>query len=106
MVPAFGDQAVNLVFGQVNQTHCFLAFFILAFDVEVGVHSLKRFAEDRLDVVDGSPTAIWALVIGLFGGPARDASLAEEFAAVMALVGFQDNLDADGALEEIGRAHV
>ena len=85
--------------GKINETHCFLAFFIFAFDVEIGVHSLKGFAEDRFDIVDRSATTIGALVIRLLGGPTCNASFAEEFAAVMALVGIEDNLDADGTLK-------
>lgn len=85
--------------GKIDETHGFLAFFILAFDVEIGVHSLEGFAEDRFDVVDRSATAIGTLVIRLFGGPTRNASFAEEFATVMALVGVKDNLDADGTLK-------
>ena len=85
--------------GKFNKTEYFLTFGVDAFDVEVEVHSLESFAENRFDFLDIGPTAVRTLAVGLFGGPSRDATFAEEFSAGVAFVGLEDNLDADGAVE-------
>ena len=98
-VPALGNETDSLVFGQFDKCKCFFAFLVFAFYVEVEVHPLKCLAEYRLDIVDCGSAAVGALVVGLLGGPGGDAAFAEEFTAVVALVGVEYNLYADGALE-------
>ena len=87
------------MFGQISNFASFFAFLINAFDVQVGVQSLKCFAEDGFDVVGGCSTAIGAFVVGLLGCPGGDAGLAEQFTAGVAFVGVQGNHGADGAHE-------
>ena len=60
---------------------------------------MKCFAEDGFDIVDCRSTAVGAFVVGLLRGPGGDTAFTEEFTTIVAFVGVEYNLYADGALE-------
>lgn len=66
------------------------AFGVDALDIEIGIEALEGPTEDGSDFAGAN--AVGTLVFCVFGCPIGDANLAEEFAATVALVGFQNNV--------------
>lgn len=98
-VPAFCDETYGFMLGEVHDGECFGALGIAAFYHEVEVYFLECLAEYGGDAAGGCSATIGAFAIPVLGSPSHDADFAKEFTTCVALIGVENNLNADGAVE-------